>query len=83
MSSRAVVGVAPALSVPPGVADKRQALLINLLFCPWVLMGGGAESRDGEPLPPHPQLLHDPWLRKPWVPPAGPYLSMGAFLEEF
>lgn len=54
---------------------------IGLVFYLWVLTG--VENRDGESLPPHPQLLYDPWLREPWVPPAGPYLTMGAFLEEF
>lgn len=74
-------GLAPALPVPSGAADKSWALPISLVFYLWVLTG--VENRDGESLPPYPQLLHDPWLGKPGVPPAGPYLAIGAFLEEF
>jgi hypothetical protein len=64
-----------------GLLIKSRALPISLVFYLWLLTG--VENRDGELIPPHPQLLHDPRLRKPWVPPAGPCLVMGAFLEEF
>lgn len=74
-------GLAPALPAPPGAADKSWALPISLGFYLWVLTG--VENRDGESLAPHPQLLHNSWLGKPWVPPSGPYLAIGAFLEEF
>lgn len=73
-------GAALALPVPPGAADKSQALLISLLFSPWVLTR--AESSDEESLPlcpPSSYMAHG--SKKPWVPPAGPYL--GEVLEEF
>lgn len=77
VSPQAVVGVASALPVPPGAADKSQALLISLLFYPWVLGRRGLRAETGAPTTPHPAPA------RPWVPPAGPYLAMGAFLEGF
>lgn len=59
VSPQAVVAVASALPVPPGAADKSQALLISLLFYPWVLWEEGLRAEMGSPYH-HPQLQQDP-----------------------
>lgn len=54
VSPQAVVAVASALPVPPGAADKSQALLISLLFYPWVLGRRGLRAETGSPYHPTP-----------------------------